>query len=177
MFSRAGFQLKKWNSNEPSVLSNIPEELKETNKSVAISGQNHQFAKTLGIEWDITMDSFGASLSQFHPDDGLTKRTLLSNIAKIDDVLGWMSPAIIMMKILLQHIWETGIDWDDTVPNDLVETWALWKSELPLLTQRIPDVTSQEAAIYRSGNYTGFAMPRTYAGVFYLRSSNQAHDI
>ena len=64
MFSRAGFQLKKWNSNEPSVLCQTF--LKET---VAISGQ---FTKTLGIEWDITMDSFHASVSQFHPEDGLT---------------------------------------------------------------------------------------------------------
>ena len=131
MFSRAGFQLKKWNSNEPSVLSNIPEELKETNKSVAISGQNHQFAKTLAIERDITMESFRASVSQFHPEDGLTKRTLLSNIAKIDDALGWMSPAINMMKILLQHTGEAGIDWDNTVPNDLIETWACGNPNYP----------------------------------------------
>ena len=41
ILSRGGFHLKKWNSNEPSILSNIPEELKETNKSVAISRQNH----------------------------------------------------------------------------------------------------------------------------------------
>lgn len=51
-------------------------------------------------------------------DGELTKRGLVSDIAKVFDVLGFFSPATIKMKILLQHLWEMKIDWDEAVPNE-----------------------------------------------------------
>ena len=74
--SNLKFKLRKWNSNEASVMATVPEELKETNKSVNISGLDHQLAKTLGIE--IRTDSFLVSVSPFHSSDELTKRNLPS---------------------------------------------------------------------------------------------------
>jgi hypothetical protein len=32
---------------------------------------------------------------------------------KVYDVLGWFSPSVIMVKILLQKVWERKIVWDD----------------------------------------------------------------
>ena len=49
LFSRAGFQLKKWNSSDPAVMSTIPDDLKEVNQVMNISGKDCQFAKTLPI--------------------------------------------------------------------------------------------------------------------------------
>lgn len=40
------------------------------------------------------------------------KRIVFSEIAKVFDALGWFSP-VVKMKILLQCIWESKIDWDD----------------------------------------------------------------
>jgi len=38
-----------------------------------------------------------------------------------------------LMKILLQNIWETGIDWDQLVPDTLASSWNQWRQELPQL--------------------------------------------
>ena len=48
--------------------------------------------------------------------DSVTKRVLVSDIARTFDVLGWFSPAIVKMKIPLQGLWEEKVSWDDPVP-------------------------------------------------------------
>ena len=47
------------------------------------------------------------------------------------DVLGWYSPTIIKIKILLQQLWVAKIEWDDLVPIAVQNTREKWKSELP----------------------------------------------
>ena len=37
------------------------------------------------------------------------------DIAKTFDVLGWFAPVTIVVKILLQRVWEEKVDWDDCV--------------------------------------------------------------
>ena len=49
----------------------------------------------------------------------VTKRMLVSDIAQIFDVLGWLSPVTIKMKILLQRLWETKLNWDEPVPSHI----------------------------------------------------------
>ena len=51
LFTRAGFLLRKWNSNRPCVLENIPPELRDDQTSLTFSDQDEVYAKTLGIEW------------------------------------------------------------------------------------------------------------------------------
>ena len=58
-----------------------------------------------------------------------TKRELVSDIAKTFDVLGWFSPTIVKAKILLQRVWEAGIDWDQDLPERIVEEWLIWRTE------------------------------------------------
>ena len=53
--------------------------------------------------------------------DKVTKRGFVSDIAKMYDVLGWFSPTIIKVKILLQRVWETGVDWDQEIPQTLLK--------------------------------------------------------
>ena len=49
----------------------------------------------------------------------LTKSGLVSDIAKTFDVLGWFSPVIVTMKILLQCVWESKVNWNDLVPANV----------------------------------------------------------
>ena len=42
---------------------------------------------------------------------------IVSDVAKVFDVLGWFSPVTIEMKILLQRLWEIKLDWDDPIPD------------------------------------------------------------
>ena len=66
----------------------------------------------------------------------ITKRALVSNIAKTYDVLGWFSPAIIKVKILLQQLWEQKVGWDDPILQSILDVWLRWRSELHFLTHK-----------------------------------------
>ena len=107
----------------------ISEGLKETNKSVNISGFDHQLAIMLRVEWDITSDCFCVLVSSFLSSEKLTKQTLLLNIARVFDVLGLVAPAIVTVKLLHQQTWVAGIGWEDEVPNDMCAEWCKWASE------------------------------------------------
>lgn len=89
VFSRSGFELRKWSDNSPLFLSDInPANHGLAGKtSLAIDGN----LKILGLEWNPLMDSFqfSVSLASSVPE---TKRAILSTIAKLYDPLGWVSP-------------------------------------------------------------------------------------
>ena len=170
LFTRGGFLLRKWNSSDPSVLEKIPQELRDTNRTQTISEVN-EYTKTLGIDWNISTDGFRLTIAEFSPDTTITKRRMVSDVAKVFDVMGWFSPAIIKMKILLQRLWEK-LDWDDPIPEHIYQDWFQWRSELPLLmTVRIPRCYSPSKETIVSTQLHGFsdASEEAYAGVVYLR--------
>ena len=107
LFARGDFLLHKWNSNEVTVLQGIAPELCECGDVHSISDTN-DYTKTLGLEWNTVTDQFRLTVSDFPATEVVTKCILVSDIAKVFDVLGWFSPATICMKILLQRLWEQG---------------------------------------------------------------------
>ena len=48
-----------------------------------------------------------------------TKRQVTSAVARLYDLLGWFSPVTLLMKILIQRLWQEKIDWDDVIPSKL----------------------------------------------------------
>ena len=134
LFSEADFLLRKWNSSNPSILQAIPPELRDTHTSLTISNSEEVYTKTLGVQWHSVLDHFRLSVANRSPIEDLTKCALVSDIAKTYDVLGWYAPTRIKVKILLQRVWESKIDWDDPVPQPIAEEWLLWRSQLKSLT-------------------------------------------
>ena len=100
-FERGGFLLRKWNSSDPVVLDQIPVELRDVRPAHGISDANNS-TKALGLEWDVTSNCFHLTVAEWPSVDVITKRMLVSDIAKTFDVMGWFAPTIISMKILLQ---------------------------------------------------------------------------
>ena len=47
---------------------------------------------------------FCITFADLSPIENLTKRKLVSDIAKVFDVLGWFAPSTIKVKILLQRV-------------------------------------------------------------------------
>ena len=102
----------------------------------------------------------------------MTKRSLVSDVAKTFDALGWYSPTIVKAKILLRMLWLEGIGWDDCVPNSILEEWSKWRRELPLLSSHhIPRCYYPKEAIIVSTQLHSFsdASEKAYSGVVYLR--------
>ena len=135
LFSQGGFLLRKWNSSDPTVLQHVAPELKDLQVMHSIT-DTETYTKTLGIEWNSNSDHFRLTIADLPPLTNVTKRLLVSDIAKTFDVLGWFSPSIVKVKILLQRLWELKVDWDDPVPHLIKESWLQWRSELQCLSNK-----------------------------------------
>ena len=59
-----------------------------------------------------------------------TKRSVLSTIARIFDVLGLLSPIVIRLKIILHEIWIIQIGSDGQLPEDFIQIWFRVKEDL-----------------------------------------------
>ncbi|XP_014614883.1 PREDICTED: uncharacterized protein LOC106792866 [Polistes canadensis] len=86
--------------------------------------ESDQTVKTLGVRWVPEQDEFRfnaasvADLAAAH-----TKRSVLSNIARLFDPLGWLSSVTVVAKILMQDMLLLKCDWDSSLPSELRERW------------------------------------------------------
>ncbi|XP_012543645.1 uncharacterized protein LOC105841073 [Monomorium pharaonis] len=170
-----GFPLQKWISNHPAVLKAIPED-----KQVSITPVNideNFVIHTLGLSWQPVEDTFQFSLKP--PDtSSVTKRTILSTIARLFDPLGFLSPVIITAKILMQELWTLKLDWDDPLPEFVNEQWVTFVQNLHDL-QRL---SFPRWVGYYSGcsaEIHGFcdASQKAIAAVVYLRVINEQEGV
>ncbi|XP_046802095.1 uncharacterized protein LOC111677476 [Lucilia cuprina] len=118
-----GFHLQKWTANNSNVLSTITPERCAIKQVIQL--QETQYISTLGICWQPEEDCFVFS-SPFSSTSSSTptKRSILSNISRFFDPLGWISPVTIQAKILMQDIWLSKSDWDEVVNEDLAARWS-----------------------------------------------------
>lgn len=167
--SHAGFSLRQWRSNSPELMSKIPNEKRGGS---SISFEDPQvYVKTLGICWLTNDDAFTFSVPDLQIEPS-TKRRLLSECGKIFDPLGWLSPATITFKILLQSLWLTKIGWDDPLPDHINRTWHTARNELICLSSiRIPRFLQMQSI--HSVQFHGFcdASEKAYSAVVYARST------
>ncbi|XP_075210280.1 uncharacterized protein LOC142317608 [Lycorma delicatula] len=100
LLHRGGFHLRKWCSNSPSLLQNVPQSDRETQLPLQLCNEGN--VKTLGILlWHPTTDKFQISFNIVGREN-FTKRNILSSIAAIFDPLGLISPITILCKIFMQ---------------------------------------------------------------------------
>ena len=136
LLQKGGFNLCKWRSSSPDVLQNIPSDLLEKSPVKDLTTpQAPSHSKALGLEWDSRQDTMSPSIcvsDSYRP----TKRGIISDVAKTYDILGWIAPTVLSMKMLYQTLWQTGHEWDEDVPPDLADLHARWRTELPLLSQK-----------------------------------------
>ena len=174
LFAKGGFLLRKWNSSDPTVLQHIPPELRDS-QCMHLIPDSHEYVKTHGIEWNANADHFRLTIADLPPLEDVTKRILVSDIAKTFDALGWFSPSIIKVKILLQQLWESKVDWDDPISTAIRDVWLKWRSELVVLSSKHISrcYFSKETRIV-STELHGFcdASEQAYAAVVYLRMTD-----
>ena len=63
----------------------------------------------------------------------ITKRNILSEIAKLFDPLGLLGPIIVRAKIIMQRLWQLQLGWDQSLPLELHTTWPNYRRDLQLL--------------------------------------------
>lgn len=136
VLGRAGFELKKWSSNDPLTLATIPQE-DRAQSVLQFDDPEAGLVKVLGLNWNSSDDTFGFDVSP--SCDIITKRAVLSTIARLFDPVGLIAPVIFYAKHIMQQIWKTGLTWDEPLPSTLAEEWKTLVQGLPALTKiKIP---------------------------------------
>ncbi|KAJ8040732.1 Alpha-N-acetylgalactosaminide alpha-2,6-sialyltransferase 6 [Holothuria leucospilota] len=126
LLGEAGFSIRKWVSNDISVLANIPRE--EIATSVNIDDNELPSVKTLGMVWDAEIDSYLYSVNLPKVVD-LTKRAVFSASATLFDPLNLVVPFTIRARMLMQETWAQGLQWDEPLPESLRKQWENWLNE------------------------------------------------
>lgn len=125
---RGQFQMHKWSSNSSVVLKEIADHDKLQDKSLNIIMDDS--IKALGIRWNAHKDCFELKIDVERQETTFTKTTVLSDIARAFDPLGYMGPIIVIAKIILQKLWLSGVNWNDELPHDLLEEWSCFRDQL-----------------------------------------------
>lgn len=79
--------------------------------------------KTLGVTWNTRDDKIHYTTRSINIAERLTKRDVLSEIAKIFDPLGLLGPVILYAKKLMQDVWRCDLHWDESVPQAIYTEW------------------------------------------------------
>lgn len=165
ILSTGGFPLSKWAVNCSDIYpagDTNPRHFQE------VEGVN-----TLGLTWSPINDAFSLNVNLL-PSTSITKRSILSEVSRLFDPLGWIAPVVIIGKIMIQDLWIAGIDWDHTLPTELSEKWVRFRTTLPELeTLKIPRWVSVCDSNSASIKLIGFcdASKRAYAAAVYLRAT------
>lgn len=139
LMNTAGYELRKWSSNHPALLGDIPSEHLEAPRLFDDHTDEHGYIKLLGIQWDPTSDCFTYRLN-LPADQTVTRRNILALAARLYDPLGWICPIVFKIKLLLQTLLSSvdrscKIDWDAPAPDCIVRQWNCIISDLPHLEQ------------------------------------------
>jgi hypothetical protein len=133
--SQAGFELRGFRSISVKVMTSLNKEAIVEN--VVSLNLDHTVEKVLGMTWDMKRDVFTFKLSFNRVDSDIvnlnrvpTKREMLKLIMSAFDPHGLIAPIIINAKILMQHVWKQGLDWDQRLSSDLYEKWKILLNDL-----------------------------------------------
>ncbi|XP_045462357.1 uncharacterized protein LOC123672321 [Harmonia axyridis] len=168
ILNRGCFELRKWASNTPLLLDDLPIEYRYNNNSSISFDDENSCIKVLGLRWQPSLDAFIYTIDSTVV--GYTKRQILSDIAKIFDPLGFLAPLTCFAKLIMQRLWTLGLNWDDTPPREICEKWYQFKSSFAMLSdfkisRRFLVDNCDECQIHAFCD----ASEKAYAGVIYFR--------
>ncbi|KAK3736377.1 hypothetical protein QZH41_006148 [Actinostola sp. cb2023] len=128
-----GFNVKGWTSNKK-----LTEKVnKEMEKGMSVFQGEEE--KVLGILWNYKTDKFHfrvkGNMVKLADETSnipvtMTKRMILSQVARIYDPIGFAAAFIIRMKIGMQQLWQLGLDWDEELPPEVQNKWISLLQEM-----------------------------------------------
>ena len=124
IFNSASMNMREWLSNSEEVMSEI--DAKDRNTKLV--------EKVLGMLWHIQGDTLCYPwMKELKIVDKLCKRLMLKCTHGIFDPPGFVAPAVLKPKVLIQKCWKKKLGWDETVPPEIKEEWDEWISEMVAL--------------------------------------------
>jgi hypothetical protein len=105
VFEDASFKIHKWHSNQSTLeageAESVHEDGEETYAKQQLGGTNNRKGKLLGLPWNREQDTLSVEMSV---EECTTKRSVLSELAKVYDPLGLASPTTLVAKLLYREI-------------------------------------------------------------------------
>ena len=111
-----------------------------------------------------------------------TKRNVLRVIAGIWDIVGFLQPIIVRLKILFMRICETKVGWDDTINDELQRDWREISTSKDEVTElRIPqcyftNIDDDPILTYELHGFSD-ASGVVYGACIYLKSTRKSGAI
>lgn len=135
LLTTGGFDLLQWASNIPSTISQLPPDVRSNSCELWLTDAHpNQPESTLGLQWHCQSDTLHYKP---RPTDTTvtTMRNIYRTLASQYDPLGYITPYYTTRaKVIVQHLWTKNREWDDPqLPEDLLQAWQKWVSELPNL--------------------------------------------
>ncbi|GFQ98971.1 integrase catalytic domain-containing protein [Trichonephila clavata] len=95
-----------------------------------------EITQVLGVKWDTDKYVFQIDVQAKiveASEKQVTKRLLLKLMSKFYDPLGLFAPVTVIVKILFQDTWLSGIKWDELLTQAVAQQWHKWINELQCL--------------------------------------------
>ncbi|XP_052757764.1 uncharacterized protein LOC128202232 [Galleria mellonella] len=124
LLQKGSFETHKWSANDPEILSDVPIS-KQHFDELELQKDNYSM-KVLGLNLDVKNDWFNITCPETIDIKSVTKKSILSCIAKFYDPLGFVCPIIVKAKIIMQKLWAEGISWDASPSDHVKEEWLFF---------------------------------------------------
>lgn len=131
ILKQGGFAIRQWASNDSRVINDLPN---NTLHAIYSLGDN-QSLKTLGITWNTRDDKICYFARPIEITGTVSKRKILSEIAKIYDPLGLLGPVILYAKQLMQELWRTQMHWDESVSQSTYLKWSEFSQQFESMNE------------------------------------------
>ena len=158
----ANIRLHKVVSNSPAVMDALPtDDIAKVVRDLDLRQEVLPVQRSLGVYWDLANEAFTFEVTV--PNKPFTRRGVLSVVNSVYNPLGVAAPVVLKGKLLLQQLVMMGnkrngeqLNWDDPLPDDLMQQWRCWKDSL---------IDLEQGAIPRCYN------PRTLARLYEMKST------
>lgn len=107
----------------------------ESQSNYLLSINDEETISSLGLVWQPSLDCFKFIFKPWSQPLQLTKRTLLSDINRVFDPLGFVSPVLIWGKMFVQQLWALKLNWDNPLPTEMQQKWIQFYASLKSLEQ------------------------------------------
>ncbi|XP_046358371.2 uncharacterized protein LOC124136493 [Haliotis rufescens] len=174
-----GFRVTKWMSNRHTVVESIqPNERAKSLKSIDLKSDQLPVERALSVTWSVEKDCFQYTKVK---DKQPTRRGILSMVSSVYEPLGYVSPYVLVAKILLQKLCRDNVEWDKEISGDDMKIWREWLNGLSQLNNiKLPRCFKTEefgSVVTCQLHMFSDASDHGYGVVAYLRLINSRNEI
>ncbi|XP_022828982.1 uncharacterized protein LOC111358223 isoform X2 [Spodoptera litura] len=135
-------------------------------------------SSVLGLNYSPKLDIIQFPAKVESPPQIVTKKVVIATISKIFDPLGLICACIIKTKIFLQQLWVIKLNWDDPIPQILLDTWLKFISNLHYISNiKINRYVLCDNPVSIELHCFVDASQKAYASCVYLRSTNEKNEV